>query len=136
MTPFAWMLTLLGCAMAGAIFAFFDLQEFLNKNESMEELENLQTFKELVRRQMYVSLAQLLLLWGAFFFAFYAFLTSQLGSKEFGIGGGFVLVLYLLTRGVRGLRDQSRALPVADKGVEGLYTAISRVWQERHLPDF
>jgi hypothetical protein len=136
MTPVSWLLVLLGAALLAFFAAGLDLLEFLRRTQIIQEMVHLRQFKEMVRRQMYISLGQLLLLWGAFFFGLYAMLTGQLRGTLFLALLLVVASLFVTARWVRGLREQARSLPAADKGLEGLYQAVGHVWQQKHLPDF
>ena len=130
------MFALLLAALLASFAEALDVIEFLRQNQAIQEMGHLRQFKSMVRRQMYLSLGQLLLLWGAFFTGLYAVLTGQLGGRTMLILVLTVAALYLATRWVRTLREQARSLPAADKGLEGLYQAVGHVWQEKHLPDF
>lgn len=136
MTPLAWMYALLVAALLVAFGEALDVMEFLRNVEAILEMDQLRQFKNLVRRQMYLALGRLLLLWGAFFVGLYIVLTGQLRGTPLVVLVVLVAGLFLLRRWLASLREQSRSLPAADKGLEGLYQAVGHVWQQKHLPDF
>lgn len=136
MGVFVWILILLGVAFVTMLGSLLDLSEFMNKHQSIDSYETLGEFKKMVRRQMYLSVVQLVVFWGVALCTLYAGLVGELGLQRFVLVAIVVAVLYGVSRGVDKTREAARNLLTADKGLEGLYSAVTQMWSEKTLPDF
>ncbi len=114
-----------------------DLQGFLGRVTLME-MGNLPSFKNLARRQMYVSLALTLLFWGAGLLGLYSAAVDRSSWTlthvvVFLVLFGAIEATYLFKRNIR---NQVMTLPAEDKGTESLIQAVCLEWTRRTLPQF
>jgi hypothetical protein len=112
-----------------------DLQEFLRRF-TLIEMSGVSAFKDLVRRQMYMSLALTLLFWGAAMLGIAALALEDLGNTQVVL----FIALFVMIEGTwlfkRKLREQVRNIPAEDKGTDSLLQALCLEWNRRTLPSF
>ena len=126
-------LALYALAIVGSLWVANDVSKFLAAHPRLDSSADLDAFKELARRNMYLALVQIAVL-GAGILIGLIYLTRE------GCTGLLVLLLAngaLLAVGLRGrkLEKQVQAIPTADELVAE-YKQVCQSWMKKALPDF
>ena|SRR2546427_123380 len=129
-----WVFLLLAAMLIAITFwGRTDVRRFLKTHSSMDG-ESLVEFKNLVRRNMRVAIAAMVigLIWG---------LTAAGLAWQLGIVGVLIVLVVgapvmLLGRSTKKLEVMSRSLPCADPQLEAEYRKVGSTWTSKAFPDF
>ena len=123
------------CLLSIAISVYIKgkLEKFLAKNTAIANEKSLEEYKDIVRINMYGSIAQIVIIIGAFASCI-AFIFAH------GFRGAFSLFLLGFAAGfgkdLSPLEEKVRSLTCATPELERKYQKISHIWKKKALPDF
>jgi hypothetical protein len=110
------------------------LKRFLAETRAIGDTSSLERYKELVRRQMHLALAAIVVLLAGLGLGIFLI-------RSHGVSG--LLVVLLLNAAVLGmglyhkrLESRARDLPTSSPELEQTYRHISTTWLKKALPDF
>jgi len=124
------VLKILGMLMA--IVGWLDVRRFLAAHSAIETRGDLEAFKSLARRNMYMVLALLVFFVPAFFMGWYLVVVNPRLR--------FLVVtldvsMFLFSKTIKPLESQARNLPCAPK-LSKSYAHICEVWINKPFPNF
>lgn len=130
------MLLLLSLAFLNIMFSIVGVKGFLSRYSSISSSKSLEDFKQMVRRQMYQALLQIILLGAVFILGSYGIISRKLSSMELLL----LIILYgflvVIGRICSGIEKQARSLPVSNGTLASEYKAICQSWVKKTLPNF
>lgn len=120
--------------VAVTLWGRYDVGRFLSQYGAIDGQESLLAFKTLVRRNMWIAIASLLIGFGYV-------ITGALLSWQLGIRGVLIVLavsvpLFLSAQSTRKVEARARALPCADDRLEGDYRKVGHAWTSKPFPDF
>ena len=117
-----------------ALWGRHDVSRFLLQHPAIESDTSLEAFKDLVRRQMKVALAGMVL--GLTFGLLCMFVTMQLLLTGFLIVIVLGGVIFMLGRSGKKLETKARNLVCSDARRKIEYDKIAKAWTGKLFPDF
>ncbi|HVS83883.1 MAG TPA: hypothetical protein VHE60_19270 [Pyrinomonadaceae bacterium] len=126
---------LLGALLVGVtLWGRHEVNRFLGRHATIDSEATLLAFKILVRRNMWVAVASLMV--GLFYLA-----TSALLTWEFGIRGVLIVLavsvpVFLTGRSTKKLEARAKSLPCDDEQLEVEYRRVGHAWTSKLFPDF
>ena len=129
-------LTLLFIGWISIVLSIFDLQNFLKDVRVLADMKELQAFKAMVRRQMYLSMFQLLIFWGVALSILWGMLVEKWSTPVIAIVATGVVVSIGFQKWRSKMREELWELPASDKGIGSLHQAVCVQWASKALPDF
>ena len=132
---FQWVLVLFLAAGVNFFLGLRSLREFLAGTGSIESTMQLKLFKEMVKKQMYQALVQMLLLGGMSVVSVMGIVTDRISGWDFYT----VLILngavWFAGNMAKGTEKRARNLRVSSE-LKGEYKSVCRSWVSRPFPDF
>lgn len=112
------------------------MKKFLSQNRSFNTYQNLEQFKNMVRKQMYQALLQIVLLGGMGVLGVVGFITGKLSTSEF--------IMYFIFNGInlgagkygKETERRIRTLSIENLNVRAEYNSICRIWGRKAFPNF
>lgn len=133
---FGWILLLFACGMVNFFVAVSALKKFLVINPCIDSLSNLENLKEMVRKQMYQALLQIVFFGGMGVLGVIGIISGGLSSTEFV----FVLLLngivWAAGKSAKPTEQKAQNLSVSDPDLEDEYRSVCRTWIRKPIPDF
>ena len=128
-----WIILLFVLSVVNMLLAVIQIRGFLSRTAAIGNIEDLEDFKRLARRQMYQALVQLVFLVGAIGLSLYGVTT-----KECSLLHVFGLSLAILATGLisRPFERRVKSLEVEDEDLADEYAAVCESWVKKPLPDF
>jgi amino acid transporter len=117
-----------------ALWGRYDVSRFLVQHPAIESDTSLEAFKDLVRRQMKVALAAMVL--GLTFGLLCMFVTMQLLLTGFLIVIVLGAVIFLLGRSGKKLETKARNLVCSDERRKVEYDKVAAAWTGKLFPNF
>lgn len=116
-----------------SLVGWVDVRRFVAAHSAIETRGDIEAFKSLARRNMYMGLALLVFLVPAFFMGLYLVVVNR------RVGLALVLTLdvpmFLLSKSLKSIESQARNLPCAPK-LSKSYGHICEVWINKPFPNF
>ena len=136
MNYFLWITILFLAGLANLVFGVSELKKFLKYHPSISSTMDLGNFKKMVRKQMYLALAQIVILGGMAVLSVIGILTGGLSDSQF--------ILVLLMDGIiwftgklfKSLEKRGQNLKVEALEHRAEYTSICATWVRKPFPDF
>jgi len=128
-----WFVLLLSLAVVNSLIAGAGVRRFLSLHPLIGSQQDLESFKEMVRWQMYQALAQIGLLGIANIVGLYGLLTRRINLL---LIIGLNVLFIILSKFLKGFEEQARTLQVSDAGLAKQYENICITWVKKALPDF
>ena len=132
----AWIILLFGIGMANMIIAFTAIQQFISRHADIENRGDLQIFKIMVRKQMYQTILQLIVLGAMGIAAAAGIITGKLSFREFIVT--LILNAAIIILGMYGkkLEEKVRSYRIEDEKLAKEYISVCKSWVEKPFPDF
>jgi len=128
-----WFVLLLSLAVVNSLIAGVGVRRFLSLHPLIGNQQDLESFKEMVRRQMYQALLQIGFLGIANIVGLYGLLTHRIHLL---LIIGLDVAVIILSQGMKKTEEQARAMNVVNVALEGQYKDICETWVKKALPDF
>ena len=110
------------------------LNRFLRTHVAIDDSQRLSDFKTLVRQQMYVALAMVVI--GGMFVISALLLTIQRGFFGLVIVVLVAMPIFLLGRSGKKLEIRTRTLPCPNPELDSEYRQVGHSWTSKLFPDF
>ena len=131
-TPNLFILLIL-LALINSLISAAGVKKFLSFRTVIGSSTDLESFKEMVRKQMYQALAQIGLLGIANIVGIYGLLTRRINLL---LIIALNAVPIILSKSFKKFEEQARTLEVTDANLTGQYESICKTWVKKALPDF
>ncbi len=133
MNPMNCFVLLLAVALVNSFISAAGVKKFLSLHPLISSSPDLESFKEMVRKQMYQALVQIGLLGIANIVGIYGILTRRINLL---LIIALDAVLIILSKSFKKFEEQARTLKVTDAALESQYDSICSTWVKKALPDF
>ncbi len=136
MSLIAWILFLFTLGIVNLTVGVRGMRSFLSQETSITTDQSLQSFKSMVRKQMYQAVLQLLILGTMCVLGILGIINGRLSFT------GFVLFLLLNVINIfagkwaKSIEKKTRSLKVEDQNLLVEYKSICRTWVRKPFPDF
>lgn len=127
-------LTLCGLSIAISVWGETELKNFLVKNSAIANDKSLNEYKTMVRLNMYLSLAQIVIL-GTALCVGLALISSKGASAGFFVTL-MLLGVYKLGKGISKLEKQAQTLPCTTNDLDRQHKKITEIWIKKPFPNF
>ena len=136
MNYFLWITVLFLAGLANLAFGVSDIKKFLKYHSSISSTMDLGHFKKMVRKQMYMALAQIVILGAMAVLSVVGILIGRISNTQF--------ILVLLMDGIiwftgkmsKSLEKRAQNLKVEALEHRAEYTSICATWVRKPFPDF
>jgi hypothetical protein len=124
------------CCLSLGIFysAETQLKQFLKNHSTIADDRALNSYKAVVRKYMYLTLAQIGVMVGLLSLCVVWFVNKDFSGIF--IAPVFGMVIGFGSRELPKLEEKIRSLSVADRELERQYQTINKTWGKKALPDF
>lgn len=133
---FQWVTVLFILALANLIWGQISVKRFMAVHQRISTMMELTRFKRMVRKQMFQSLLQIVLLGAMGTLSFVGILIGSIDTIQFlvilAMNG---IVVYAGNQG-KSIEKRARDLPVDDLDLRTQYGNICRTWRLKAFPDF
>ncbi len=133
---FEGILILFVLAMLNFTSGMMNLKKFIAQCPRITDLSQLSLFKDMVRRQMYQALLQLVLLLGMTVVSVIGILRGRLSFVQFVMVLVLDGVVFYAGKQGKELEHRVQHMTVDDAEIKVQYREIVRVWNEKPFPDF
>jgi hypothetical protein len=123
-------------SVLSAVYFMSALKRFMGETPSIDTAADLETFKSLVRKQMYAALVQIALLGLPILLFLMGMLTRTLWRGDFLYVLIPNLVVIVVGRVLRAVERKAQMLPVSDPQLEKARDEIVHTWEKKALPDW
>lgn len=128
-----WFVFFLSLALINTFLAAIGVKRFLSLHSFISSHHDLESFKQMVRRQMYQALMQIGFLGIANIVGLYGIITRQISLLLILILDGAIIII---SKFIKKTEEQARTLKVSDANLESQYRDICEAWTKKALPDF
>ena len=128
-----WVILLFVLAVVNMLLSVVQIRGFLARTTAIGDVQDLEDFKRLARRQMYQALLQLVFLLGAVGLSLYGMATKQCNLLHVL---GLSLAILAMSLISRPFERRVRSLTVEDESLAEEYEAVCESWVKKPLPDF
>ncbi len=131
-----WILLLFVLGIINLLIGVKGIKDFLSQDSSIRTYQSLESFKNMVRKQMYQALLQLIILGTMTVIGIVGMLTGKLNFN------GILLFLLLNVINIfagkwgKGFENKARLLKVEDPKFLTEYKSICRTWFRKMFPDY
>ena len=131
-----WILLLFALGIINLIVGVKGINSFLSQDSSIRTYQNLENFKNMVRKQMYQALLQLAILGTMTVIGIIGISTGKLNFN------GTLLFLLLNVINIfagkwgKGFEKKAKSLKVEDPNLLDEYKLVCRTWGRKPFPDF
>lgn len=133
MNLLTWYILLFVLAVVNFFYGVSKLKSFRSEHTSIRYIGDLESFKSLVRGQMYIALLQILILGAALVLGIYGILKNELSLMVVLVMNG---IIFFLGKSCKKIEEDIRSMPVEDERFQVEFKKISRTWLHKPLPDF
>ena len=136
MSLIGWILLLFALGIINLIVGVKGIRSFLSQETSIRTHQSLQSFKSMVRKQMYQALLQLIILGIMCVLGILGIINGRLNFN------GTLLFLLLNVINIfagkwgKGFEKKVRSLKVEDPNLLEEYKSVCRTWGRKPFPDF
>lgn len=124
---------LLSLAAINSIIAAISIKSFLSRHTSIDNRETIEELKKVVRKQMYQSLLQMLLLIGGNIMGLAGLIKGTTSLLLIIIING---IIFILGKILKGDEDKVRDMEIQDITLKREYEDICDTWTRKAFPDF
>ena len=128
-----WFVLLLFLAFVNSLISAGGIKKFLSLHSLINSSHDLESFKEMVRKQMYQALVQIGFLGVANIVGIYGLITRQVNLLLILV---LDVIIIVLSKSFKKTEEQARTLRVSDASLTGQYESICKTWVEKARPDF
>lgn len=133
MNPAHLFFIAMALALVNSLLAYAGLRQFLARHPRLADRAGLDTFKQVVRRQMYQALLQLVLLGAANLAGLYGLVTGRINLLVIIAAN---VVIFTLAKHFKKNEEEARSLEVDDPSLSGEYETVCDNWLKKALPGF
>jgi len=124
---------LLFLAFVNSLISVGGIKKFLSLHSLINSRQDLEDFKQMVRKQMYQALVQIGFLGVANIVGIYGLITRQVNLLLILV---LDVIIIVLSKSFKKTEEQARTLRVSDVSLTGQYESICKTWVEKARPDF
>ncbi len=133
MNALNWFVLLLALAFINTVMSAVGIKKFLAVHPLIDSGQALESFKQMVRRQMYQTLIQIGVLIAANILALYGLFTGQINLLIVFLLNG---VIFVMSKALKGFEAKAKDLEVSDASLKNQYEKICETWVKKPLPNF
>lgn len=123
-------------SIVSAVYFMSVLKQFMGGTPRIETAADLETFKSVVKKQMYAALVQIGLLGLPIILYLMGMITRTLRFGDFVYVLIPNLAVIVVGRILRGVEKKAQRLPVSDPQLEKARDEIVYTWEKKPLPDW
>lgn len=124
---------LLSLAFINSLISFGSIKKFLSLYPLINSSQDLEEFKQMVRKQMHQTLVQIGLLGVANIVAIYGIITRRINLLLVIV---LDVVLIVLSKSFKKVEEQARTLKISDANLTDQYQSVCKTWVKKAFPDF
>ena len=128
-----WLFVLFFLAFINGIIGASGVRRFLSAHPVINSPQDIESFKQMVRVQMYQALIQTGLLVIVNIIGVYGLITHRTNLLIVLLLNGVIL---FMGKSMKGAEERARSMEVANAGLAAEYEHICKTWIEKALPDF
>jgi hypothetical protein len=124
---------LYGLGFVNGIFGYLSIKKFLDLTPAIATVSDLENFKQVVRKNMYLALVQIAVLGAGCLVGMYGLFIGSIDLVTVIILNA---IIYIFARFLKKLEVASRSLTVTDQLLENEYKTVGNIWLKNALPNF
>jgi len=128
-----WLFVVFFLAFVNGIIGAIGVRSFLSAHPVINTPQDIESLKQMVRKQMYQTLAQIGFLGIANLVGLYGLFTRQVNLLIIILLNGVIIIM---GKSMKGAEQRARTLEVPNAGLKTQYENICKTWVEKALPDF
>ncbi|MBD3278174.1 MAG: hypothetical protein GF388_07740 [Candidatus Aegiribacteria sp.] len=136
MNYFLWISILFLAGLANLAYGVAELKEFLKYHSSISSTMDMGHFKKMVRKQMYLALAQIVILGCMALLSIIGILTGAISDTQFLLVLLMDGIIWFAGKLFKSLEKRAQNLKVEALEHRAEYTSICATWVRKPFPDF